>query len=318
MDADRLMKRLGIGFLLGLLVVAGIGAWGDFSSLRSHLAEVPWSTFLLVLCFTSAAYLFRFFKWELYLRALRIRIPLKDSAIVFVSGMSMSITPGKAGEVLKSFLLKRRHEVDVARSAPIVLAERATDLMAMLLLASIGISRFPYGGYLLAGTAVFLLGIILIIQSKPLTLGILHRLKKLPRLERGIEKVEIFYESSFLLFQWKLVISATLVSLISWFLECVSLFWIFQGLTIPLPLLDAIFSFSFSSIAGAISMLPGGLGAAETSMVGILMTLGTERTEAVAATLLARFGTLWFGVLLGLITLVVYSRSFLRTKETTT
>jgi len=68
-------------------------------------------------------------------------------------------------------------------------------------------------------------------------------------------------------------------------------------------LLSSTFVFSFSSLAGAISMIPGGLGVAELSFAGLLMLAGISRGIAAGATVIIRFCTLWFGVLVGLITL---------------
>ncbi|MEW9672568.1 YbhN family protein [Ammoniphilus sp. 3BR4] len=315
MDTERLKKRLWLGLLLGLVVIVGFGLWGDVRELGESFSEFHPGYLALMLLFTFMGYVLRFVKWELYVRSLGIHLSLGQSSMIFLSGMSMAITPGKAGEVLKSFLLKRMKRVEIARSAPIVLAERTTDLLAMAVLASIGISRFSNGSYLLVGTFLFFLILVLLIQSRRLTLQLLGYIKKVSLLKRVGEKLEVFYESSYQLFHWRILIFTTVISLVSWFLECVSLYWVFQGLDIGLPLLEAIYVFSFSSIAGAVSMLPGGLGVAESSMVGLLMGLGTEKTSAVAATLLARFGTLWFGVLLGMITLLAFSRKLFRAEE---
>ena len=63
----------------------------------------------------------------------------------------------------------------------------------------------------------------------------------------------------------------------------------------------AVFTLSFSTVIGAVSTLPGGLGAVEVSMAGMLILLLTlPASTATAATLIIRFATLWFGVGLGL------------------
>jgi uncharacterized protein (TIRG00374 family) len=65
----------------------------------------------------------------------------------------------------------------------------------------------------------------------------------------------------------------------------------------------AVFVLSFSTAVGAVSALPGGLGAAEVSIAGMLtLILGMPPAEATSATVLIRLATLWFGVALGLIT----------------
>jgi uncharacterized membrane protein YbhN (UPF0104 family) len=64
----------------------------------------------------------------------------------------------------------------------------------------------------------------------------------------------------------------------------------------------AVFILSFSTVIGAVSALPGGLGAAEASIAGMLtLLMSLPKGIATAATLLIRFATLWFGVGIGLV-----------------
>ncbi len=74
-----------------------------------------------------------------------------------------------------------------------------------------------------------------------------------------------------------------------------------------------MFTLAFSTVIGAASALPGGLGAAEASIVGMLILLLNTSQETAAATLLIRFATLWFGVVLGLLTWL-FSRDLLGMK----
>jgi uncharacterized membrane protein YbhN (UPF0104 family) len=61
-------------------------------------------------------------------------------------------------------------------------------------------------------------------------------------------------------------------------------------------------------------MLPGGLGAADTTIGGLLLVSvkGISNATASAATLLIRFCTLWFGVSIGLLTLFLFRKRFER------
>ena len=54
----------------------------------------------------------------------------------------MTVTPGKVGEWLKSYLLKEVHGTPVTRSAPILLAERLTDSLALLIICGFGVVAF--------------------------------------------------------------------------------------------------------------------------------------------------------------------------------
>ena len=62
---------------------------------------------------------------------------------------------------------------------------------------------------------------------------------------------------------------------------------------------------------GAVSALPGGLGAADASIGGLLIILlDLSKEMSVAATLLIRLCTLWFGVGIGLVALFLYRKRF--------
>jgi uncharacterized protein (TIRG00374 family) len=64
-----------------------------------------------------------------------------------------------------------------------------------------------------------------------------------------------------------------------------------------------VFIFAFAMMVGAISVLPGGLGSTEATMIGLLVTQHVGFDVAVVATAVVRVTTLWFAVSLGLLAL---------------
>jgi uncharacterized protein (TIRG00374 family) len=68
--------------------------------------------------------------------------------------------------------------------------------------------------------------------------------------------------------------------------------------------------YASTTIVGALSFLPGGLGVTEGAMTMLLVrgAVGLDGAAAFDATLLTRLATLWFAVLLGLGCLVVARR----------
>jgi len=71
---------------------------------------------------------------------------------------------------------------------------------------------------------------------------------------------------------------------------------------------------AIATLVGSASMLPGGLGVADASIAGLLLAVVASplmtRDVAVAASLLIRFATLWFGVLIGACVLLLNHRRF--------
>jgi uncharacterized protein (TIRG00374 family) len=93
--------------------------------------------------------------------------------------------------------------------------------------------------------------------------------------------------------------------MVSWLGEGIGMYVILRGLGVPggwQTLSAAVFALSFSIVIGSASTLPGGLGASEASIAGMLaLLLHLPADTAAAATLLIRLATLWFGVSLGLV-----------------
>jgi uncharacterized membrane protein YbhN (UPF0104 family) len=255
--------------------------------------------FPLALALTALNYLLRFGRWQLYLRRLAIDVPARRSFAIFAAGLTMTITPAKLGEVLKCGLLRRSFAVPIRRSAPIVLAERITDALGVVVLAAFAgaatASRWPLLVVALAGA----LGLVGLVRSR--------------RLDRFVWLAEPRAAAAALL-RPGLLAAMTVLSAISWFGECLAAYVCVRGLDLDVSLGGTIVAFSLASLAGALSLLPGGLGVAETSMTGLLRVLGdVSKAGAAAATVLIRLATLWFAVALGLVALAVEERLSRRT-----
>ena len=89
-----------------------------------------------------------------------------DSLLTFLSGFVLTVTPGKVGEVFKSLVLFETHGVPVARTAPIVVAERVTDVIGVVVLIVLGSLGFS-GGLLWAGLGAAAVLVLLVVVSQP-------------------------------------------------------------------------------------------------------------------------------------------------------
>ena len=102
MNLQALRNRLLFSLLLGLAVFAGLSFYADFREVGRSLGEFNWALLPLILLLTAGNYVFRFVKWQYYLRLIGVRgLSTLDSFLIFFSGLGMVITPGKVGEWLK-------------------------------------------------------------------------------------------------------------------------------------------------------------------------------------------------------------------------
>lgn len=299
-------KRLLLSIIVGLAIFVGLFIYADIQEVTQAFAEFRWGYIPLILILTLLNYLLRFYKWHYYLRKIGVKIKARDSLGIFLSGLTMSVTPAKLGEVFKSYLLKRLNGTEISRSAPVVFAERATDVLGLLILAAISFSAFQYGKEVLVVLIVvpaFLLALIIAIQSRRLGNKLLGIFNSIPLVNRLSGSLRMTYETFHTLFGFRTLIVATGISVISWGFECLAMYFVLQGFGVSESVLLSTFVFSFSSVVGAVSMIPGGLIVAEGSFTGLLILAEISKEIAASATILIRFCTLWFGVIVGLITL---------------
>lgn len=314
MSLKTLQGKIFASLLLGLAVLVVIGLASDVRQVGHDLGAFPWALLPAILGFTLLNYILRGLKWDYYLRRLDLGdgVGHLDSGLIFTAGMVMAVTPGKMGEVFKSYLLKRINGTAASISAPIVLAERLTDGLAMLLLMAFGLTLYPPARILFAVLLVASVAGIVVAQSQPLSLAIIGMIERMPFGQRIAPPLRNIYTSTVQLLNWRILLISTVISVISWGCECVAFYYVLTGLGVvgtPLLLLQATFIFAASTLFGLVSFLPGGLGASEVSSVGLLVVLvGQSASAATTATIIIRFCTLWFGVLLGAIALAWFGR----------
>jgi uncharacterized protein (TIRG00374 family) len=293
-----------------------LGLLSDIGQVGQSFSSFDWAMLPAVLGFTLLNYVLRWAKWDYYLRRMGMgqNVGYGDSGLLFTSGMVMAVTPGKVGEVLKSYLLKRINGTSISASAPIVLAERVTDGLAMLLLMGFGLTLYaPAWPAFFALLVLSVVG-LLVLQSRALVLWIAELMLKLPYGQKIVPRLLTAYDSSQRLLSWRILLPSTLISLLSWFGECLAFYYVLRGLGVPasfLLLQQATFVFAASTLFGLVSFLPGGLGVSEASSTGLLVLLIPMASgPATTATIIIRFCTLWFGVTLGAIALAIFGRRY--------
>jgi uncharacterized protein (TIRG00374 family) len=305
-----LVRRLVAACVLGVLVFIGFSLYADLSKLEKELSTFAWWLLVPTLVLSLGNYLLRFAKWHYYLRHLGIEVPRRLSFSIFLSGLVMSVTPGKLGEVLKSYLLREAAGVPMARTTPVVIAERLTDLIALVVLAIAFVASFRLGAVALLASVLLLVGCVALIAYRPAAVLLLHAVGRLPRLAGLSHKLEEFYVAMAALVRPLPLGVASALSIVAWGCECIGLYLVVVGLAGPPCGLDLVtFIYASTTLLGALSFLPGGLGVTEGSMAALLVQLGGQSgSQAVAATLLVRICTLWFAVAVGLVALLRFCR----------
>jgi uncharacterized protein (TIRG00374 family) len=307
----HILRRVLVVMLLGVALYGAFAVYRGLGSMRDALATFRASAFFAACALAFFNYCLRYLKWEYYLACLGIRgIGKVDSFLTFLSGFVLTVTPGKVGEVFKSLVLAETHAVPVARTAPIVVAERVTDLIGIIVLIVIGSAGFAGGLEWATAGSVLVAMLLVVVASRQLSHAIIAFLQTLPGPFKRIgPKLHEAYDSLALLVSPKNLVLPTLLSIAAWALECFSLWVVLRGFgqTTSVPL--CMFFYATSTLAGALVPVPGGLGITEGSLQAQLVELGkVAPAVGTAAMILVRFATLWFAVLVGFIALTILKR----------
>ncbi len=313
-------KKLIAGLVLGFITLVVFGAIGDFKKLYGLAVNFNAWLFIPILALSMANYTLRYGKWQYYLHLLGHRVNPWTSLGVYYTGVGMAITPGKFGEVIKSSLIRATDGVQEYETLPVVIMERLVDMVSILLLVGAGLGtvmRSPkvlIAGVVLTGVMFF---VFLTGPTGRRVYKLLGRML-LKKLDAG--HIDKAMQNQRILLRPVPFLISTVISLLAWSCEAMGMYLVVLGLHGSISVPDAIFIYSTGTLAGAVSMLPGGLGATEASLAVLLGPMGmrifADGSHAIAATLLVRVCTLWFAVLVGIVAFGVM-RKYLRTNSET-
>lgn len=309
----RTVRRILIALLLGVVLYGAFVLWAGYREISGSLARFNWLYFAAAIGLATGNYLLRFAKWEYYLARLGIRhVPKLDSLLVFLSGFVLTVTPGKVGEVFKSAVLGETHDVPMSRTAPIIVAERLTDVIGVITLIVIGSAGFAGGlGWAAAGSAAVVVGLVLILWRAPGE-WLLARLERGPaRLQKLVPRLREAFDSLRLLASPSALLWPALLSLVGWGAEGVALYLLLQGFGATVSATLCVFFYATATLAGALVPVPGGLGVVEALIQEQLVRLASvAQPDAAAAMILIRFATLWWAVLVGFAALAALRARF--------
>jgi uncharacterized protein (TIRG00374 family) len=301
----RFRRWLAWGIAIAALLYVAGSVYAGFGSVGGALVRFRWPLYVPVLLLTLLNYSLRFWKWQYLTGRLGVRVPLRDNVAFFAAGLAMVISPGKAGEVLKPWLVRVRTGVPMVTTIPALVTERLTDGMACLALAAISVSTYAGDrAWYVWGPIVVIVAGLGVLSHRGLSLWILHVLARVPGMSAISTKLEEMYLAMRTCVAPLPLVLTVCASLVAWGGECLGYLLVFKGFGIDVSLELATFLYAFATVAGG--AMPGGLGVADGALVGgaVHLVPGLDDGTAVAAALLIRVATLWFGVVIGAFALI--------------
>jgi len=286
----------------GLLAMAYLAAliWADsrhqvFSGLPKLASVIP-----ILITASSITYFLRYLRWYWLLRRSGHATPFLRGFPIYLSGFAFTATPGKVGELVRIRYLKPLN-VPVPRVVAAFIFERTFDLIAVLMLASLAIASFQ----IFIISAAFAIAALSCLALASANLKYFSRAahvfskRGLRRAEQMIIAVEQGLSGCRRWLNPTDIAISLILGLIAWLITSLAFLFLLNSVGVGLPFFQALSIYPLSILAGAASMLPGGVGSTEVTIVALL---SSHELPIGLATLVAvgiRFSSIWFAVLSG-------------------
>lgn len=282
----------------GLLGLAAATGWQEaWDSIRA----VTMAQIAVLLGLSMCNYVLRGLRWHLFSQALEIPISALVNLRLYLAGLAMIATPGRIGELVRLRWIGRESGAPLERTAPLVILDRASDLVAIGCLLAICILA---GAGITGGipAVIFALGAAFLVTRPKLMQKALTCAWRLighwPRLFVKARKAALALTP---FSQPGTAIPAILLGGLGWFAEGYSFYLLLGWMGADVGIWTAVAIFVLSMLTGGATGMPGGLGGAEVAMIGLLGLQGVPLEIATPATALIRATTLWFAIAVGFV-----------------
>lgn len=308
-DAKKAVQRarrdtLVLGGLFALMIAGLVGlaaATGWEETVAEFRKLGAWQIGVL-LALSLVNYGFRGLRWHIFARRLGLPTGLWQDLRHFIAGFAMSATPGRVGELVRMRWIRRETGWPFERTAPLVLVDRASDLMAMAVILALALALSAAGIAGAVPIVILALGAAYVATHPRLlhgSAGLAYRvLGVMPRLFARVRSAA----RSLSKFRGPGVVAlAALLGIVGWLAEGYAFHLLLVWMGADIGLWAAVAIFVFSALAGGLTGAPGGVGGAEAAMIALLTLEGVPLEVSIPATLIIRVTTLWFAIGLGLL-----------------
>jgi uncharacterized protein (TIRG00374 family) len=305
------MKRA-LAFLVSFSILGYLLYSANVPKVLAEISHANLAVYALAFLITPIILGVKAIRWRLMLSRIGIDLPFTAIFKNISSGILLSsLTPGRAGEPVRAYLLKKSHGTSFTKVMPTIVVERIMDMFTIILFALAGLFFFPVPSEfysLLTFTISFVLFCTIIVLvlcfNRGLLEGFLNFFFRFFMKSRRGEMNKIldnFYSGISCMRSKSLVLTLVSMSVLSWLVEVFIPPLVALSLGYSLGLGESAFAISISVLVGLASFLPGGLGSAEAVMAYMLSLIFGTLSAGTAVTFLYRVSTLYFTCTLGAI-----------------
>tara|TARA_B100001971_G_scaffold195313_1_gene202051 strand:- start:134 stop:1084 length:951 start_codon:yes stop_codon:yes gene_type:complete len=293
-----------------IIVIAVVGLYAtfliasDINTIADKISSFKIEFLPIIIILVTCSWFVLFTRWHLLLMNSKIFIPKKNSFIIYLAGIALTIIPGKVGELVKSQLLKTKFGIPRSKTVPIVILEQFYTLIGLIVISFFGIWYFELGTYVIGFFTAVLVFSFILISSKRIFNKLMVILEKRKITSKFVEPLSLSYDTVRKSIRGPIVFYAIALTSIFWLLEAVTVYFVLLSFGVDgIEFLMVIPTYATSIMLGFLSFLPMGLGVVEGSLASFFSLQGIEVSLSLTLVIIIRVFTRWYGVAVGFVAL---------------
>jgi uncharacterized protein (TIRG00374 family) len=292
---------VGLATLLGLLMV--IQPPAVISALRGVDLRLLGAALLV----TAAFYVVQGVRWHFLLREAGVRLRLHESTLINLAGQTVTaVLP--LGDLTRALFASEATGAPFGAAAAAVTVQELTFTTLLVLSAAPGLLGVPGGWLITALVLGGVAGILLILAVPAVYARVRGVVARLPLVRRGIDQVDTLREQTMTLLTRPVAIVSGILDLGRVALAALAMTLILRAMGVQLGWWLVVLTVAVAYLGGALSFLPGGIGANEATVLGVLAGLGVPHAQALAAALLERVALTGVPGVVGLLAYIAIHR----------
>ena len=118
--------------IISVLFYTGFSLVSDIQKISDEFASLNIAYIPLILSFHFLAMSIRSIRQKIFFDSLDIKLSLKQNIKLYFAGMSLMVTPGASGELIKNHILKEKFGHAYTRTIPVLLTEKYHNMLSVI------------------------------------------------------------------------------------------------------------------------------------------------------------------------------------------
>jgi len=306
LEFSKKVKQRGIFFLIAIIIFYfAIIIFSDITKISTDLEKIKLEYYPLIFLLVIINIILLGIRFHFLLKKLDLKLKLLDSLLVFISGLSMVLTPGAGGTIIKSFILKKKVGKSYSSTAPLIIYEKWLELTSILVVIGILLFWINFRESIIVFIIGILFNIIFLIafKNEKGLYYINNLIQKIDFLKNLTINVKEARDSFDKLTSLRTTIGSLLITLTTKINVVIMIFLIFKSFGIDFDIFVSSQIYFTSFLIGVLSFVPGGILVTEVSLLGLILKQGVDMSTASILIVVIRFVTLWFATIVGFVAL---------------